>query len=45
MKEVSIESNRESELLYDCRFTAHQFVLAASHLRLTTSNFIFNLWS
>jgi hypothetical protein len=29
----------ESELLYDWRFTAHQFVLATSPLRLTSSNF------
>jgi hypothetical protein len=33
----------ESELLYDLRFTASQFVLATSPLRLTTSNFIFQL--
>jgi hypothetical protein len=33
----------ESELLYDCRFTANQFVLTTSPLRLTTSNFIFQL--
>jgi hypothetical protein len=33
----------ESELLYDWRFTANQFVLATSPLRLTTSNFIFQL--
>jgi hypothetical protein len=35
------ESESESELLYDWRFTANQFVLAASPLRFTTSNFIF----
>jgi hypothetical protein len=34
---VSPES--ESELLYDWRFTANQFVLATSPLRLTTSIF------
>jgi hypothetical protein len=33
----------ESELLYDCRFTANQFVLAPSPLRPTTSHFIFQL--
>jgi hypothetical protein len=31
----------ESELLYDWQFTASQFVLVTSPLRLTTSNFIF----
>jgi hypothetical protein len=35
--------NLESELLYDWRFTADQFVLATSPLRLTTSNFICQL--
>jgi hypothetical protein len=35
--------NSESELLYDWRFTVNQFVLALSPLRLTTSNFIFQL--
>jgi hypothetical protein len=35
---------RVLELLYDWRFTAHQFVLATSPLmRVTTSNFIFQL--
>jgi hypothetical protein len=34
-------SQSESELLYDWRFTANQFFLATSLLRLTTSNFIF----
>jgi hypothetical protein len=34
---------REAELLYDWRFTAYQFGLATSPLRLTTSNFIFQL--
>jgi hypothetical protein len=33
----------ESELLYDWLFTANQFVLTTSPLRLTTSNFIFQL--
>jgi hypothetical protein len=33
----------ESELLYDWRFTANQFVLATSPLRLTTNTFIFQL--
>jgi hypothetical protein len=33
----------ESELLYDGRFTANQFVLASNPLRITTSNFIFQL--
>jgi hypothetical protein len=37
------ESGSESELLYDWRFTANQFVLATSPLRLTKSNFIFQL--
>jgi hypothetical protein len=32
-----------SELLYDWRFTAHQFVLATSRLRLTASIFSFQL--
>jgi hypothetical protein len=36
-------SESESELLYDWRFTANQFVLATSPLSLTTSNFIFQL--
>jgi hypothetical protein len=40
---VLSESESESELLYDWRFTANQFVLATSPLRLTTSNFIFQL--
>jgi hypothetical protein len=31
------------ELLYDWRFTANQFVLATSPLRLTTNNSIFQL--
>jgi hypothetical protein len=33
----------ESELLYDWRFTANQFVLATRPLRLTPSHFIFQL--
>jgi hypothetical protein len=33
----------ESELLCDWRFTANHFILASSALRLTTSNFIFQL--
>jgi hypothetical protein len=37
------ESESESELLYDWRFTANQFVLATSLLRLTTRIFIFQL--
>jgi hypothetical protein len=36
-------SESESESLYDWRFTANQFVLATSPLRLTTSTFIFQL--
>jgi hypothetical protein len=32
-----------SELISDWRFTANQFILATSPLRLTTSNFIFQL--
>jgi hypothetical protein len=36
-------SESESELLYDWRFNAKQFVLATSPLRLTTSNFIYQL--
>jgi hypothetical protein len=38
-----IGSESESELLYYWRFTVNQFVLAISPLRLTTSNFIFQL--
>jgi hypothetical protein len=34
---------KQSKLLYDWRFTPNQFVLATSPLRLTTSNFIFQL--
>jgi hypothetical protein len=36
-------SQSQWELLYDWRFTANQFILATSPLRLTTSNFIFQL--
>jgi hypothetical protein len=36
-------SESESELLYDWRFIANQFVLATSPLRPTTGNFIFQL--
>jgi hypothetical protein len=38
-----LESQLESELLYDGRFTANQFALATRSLRLTTSNFIFQI--
>jgi hypothetical protein len=38
-------SESESQLLYDWRFTANQFILATSLLRLTTSNFFhLNTW-
>jgi hypothetical protein len=37
------ESESESEFLYDWRFTTNQFVLVTSPLRLTTSNFFFQL--
>jgi hypothetical protein len=36
------ESESESELYYEWRFTASQFVLATSPLKLTTSNFFPN---
>jgi hypothetical protein len=36
-------SGSESELLYDWQFTANQFVLARSFLRLTIRKFIFQL--
>jgi hypothetical protein len=39
----SLKRERESELLYHWPFTANQFVLATSPLRLTTSNFVFQL--
>jgi hypothetical protein len=35
--------NPESELLYDWRFTANQFILAPSPLRATISIFFFQL--
>jgi hypothetical protein len=38
-----LNSQPESELLCDWRFTGNQFVFATSSLRLTTSNFIFQL--
>jgi hypothetical protein len=41
--ELHSDSKSESELLYDWQFTANQFVLATSPLRLTTSNFFFQL--
>jgi hypothetical protein len=37
------ESESESDLLHDWRFTANQFVSAKSSLRLTTSNFFLQL--
>jgi hypothetical protein len=46
LREILGRTNRlesESESLYDWQFTANQFVLAISPLRLTTSNFIFQL--
>jgi hypothetical protein len=41
--QLSLESESESELLCDWRFTANQFVLATSPLRPTTRNFIFQV--
>jgi hypothetical protein len=38
-----IKAESESESLYDWRFTANQFSLAKSPLRLTTTNFTFQL--
>jgi hypothetical protein len=38
-----INSESEPQLPYDCRFTDNQFALVTSPLRLTTSNFIFQL--
>jgi hypothetical protein len=35
--------SQESELLYEWQFTANQFVLTTNPLRLTTSNFIYQL--
>jgi hypothetical protein len=40
--ELSSELESESELLYDWRFTANQFILALSPLRPTTSIFQLN---
>jgi hypothetical protein len=40
---VGSESESESELLYDWRFTANQFVLATGPLKPTTSIFFFQL--
>jgi hypothetical protein len=40
---TTTQSESESGLLYDWRFTANQFVLAASPVRLTASNFILQL--
>jgi hypothetical protein len=36
------KSESESELVYDWLFTANQFILAISRLRLMTSNFLFS---
>jgi hypothetical protein len=36
---TTINSLSEPQLLYDWRFTASQFILATSPLRLTTNNF------
>jgi hypothetical protein len=41
--QLPILQSQESELLYDWRFAANQFVLATSPLRLTTSSIIFTL--
>jgi hypothetical protein len=38
---LKTESESESELLYDWRFTANHFVLAPSPLRITTRDFFF----
>jgi hypothetical protein len=43
LSESVSESESETELLYEWRFTANQFVLATSPLRLTTSSFIFQM--
>jgi hypothetical protein len=40
---IWIQSQSESELLYNWRFTTYQFILATSPLRLTTRNFFFQL--
>jgi hypothetical protein len=42
------QSQNESQLLYNWRFTANQFILASSLLRLMTKFFFFStepLWS
>jgi hypothetical protein len=39
LRNVDWLSKSKSELLYDCRFTANQFVLASSPLRPTARNF------
>jgi hypothetical protein len=39
----TITRERETELLYDWQFMANQFDLAPSPLRLTTSDFYFQL--
>jgi hypothetical protein len=38
-----LESESKSELFYDWRFTARQFIVAPSHLRLTARFFILRL--
>jgi hypothetical protein len=45
VKANNSESESESELLYDWRFTANQFVLAPSPLRITTRDFLFLNWT
>jgi hypothetical protein len=39
------QSQSHCELLYDWRFTANQFILESSLLRLTTSDFLFCNWT
>jgi hypothetical protein len=39
--DVKTDVQLESELLYEWRFTANQFILTPSRLRLTTSLFFF----
>jgi hypothetical protein len=41
--DLQLTAESESQLLYDWRFTTNQFVLQTNPLRLTTSNFIFQL--
>jgi hypothetical protein len=41
-KSTGSKSKSKSELLYDWRFTANQFVLASSPLRPTTTDLFFN---